>query len=118
MADKRITELNPIVAADTEADVDVLAIADVSAAETKKIKVVDVVAAATGTLPPNTINGDTIIDGSITGGKLEENSITSRELAPMYLLSSMRASASAYRWCASSTTTIAYSTATVDAISR
>ena len=82
MADKRITELNPILAADTEADVDVLALADVSAAETKKIKVVDVVAAAAGTLPDGTIHGDTIIDGSISGGKLEENSITSRELAP------------------------------------
>jgi hypothetical protein len=82
VADKRITELNPILAADTEADVDVLALADVSAAETKKIKVVDVVAAAAGSLPDGTINGDTIIDGSISGGKLEENSVTSRELAP------------------------------------
>jgi hypothetical protein len=82
VADKRITELNPILAADTEADVDVLALADVSAAETKKIKVVDVVAAAAGTLPDGTIHGDTIIDGSISGSKLQENSVTSRELAP------------------------------------
>ena len=49
-----------------------LALADVSAAETKKIKVVDVVAAAAGTLPDGTIHGDTIINGSISGGKLEE----------------------------------------------
>ena len=78
MADKRITELNPILAADTEADVDVLALADVSAAETKKITVTDVVAAAAGSLPDGTIHGDTIIDGSISGSKLEENNILKR----------------------------------------
>jgi hypothetical protein len=82
VADKRITELNPILAADTEADVDVLALADVSAAETKKITIVDAVTSAAGTLPPGTIDGDTIIDGSLSGSKLEENSVTSRELAP------------------------------------
>ena len=45
MADKRITELAPLTAAGTEGDVDVLAIADVSAAETKKITAADVVIA-------------------------------------------------------------------------
>ena len=72
MADKRITELVPITAAGTQADVDVLAIADVSAAETKKITATDVVAAGLGDIP----------DGSIPGGKIEPDSITSIELAP------------------------------------
>jgi hypothetical protein len=72
VADKRITELAPITAAGTQADVDVLAIADVSAAETKKITATDVVAAGLGDIP----------DGSIPGGKIEPDSITSLELAP------------------------------------
>ena len=73
MADKRITELQPLEAAAVQAEVDVLAIADVSASETKKVKVADAVAAAlAGGVP----------DGSIPGSKIEENTITSKELAP------------------------------------
>nr|BAR30386.1 phage-related tail fiber protein [uncultured Mediterranean phage uvMED] len=73
MADKRITELQPLEAAAVQGSVDVLAVADVSAAETKKIKVGDLVAAGlAGGVP----------DGSIPGSKIEENTITSRELAP------------------------------------
>ena len=64
MADKRISELQPIDAAGVQGDVDVLALADISAAETKKIKVGDVVAAGlAGGVP----------DGSIPGSKIEEN---------------------------------------------
>lgn len=73
MADKRITELSPINAAGVEGEVDVLALADVSAAETKKVTVVDAVTAAlSGGVP----------DGSISGSKLAPESITSLELAP------------------------------------
>lgn len=73
MADKRITELQPLEAAAVQGTVDVLAVADVSAAETKKIKVGDLVAAGlAGGVP----------DGSIPGSKIEENTITSKELAP------------------------------------
>ena len=62
MADKRITELQPLDAAGTQATVDVLAVADVSAAETKKIKVGDLVAAGlAGGVP----------DGSIPAQKLK-----------------------------------------------
>jgi hypothetical protein len=73
VADKRISELQPIDAAGVQGDVDVLALADISAAETKKITLGDAVAAGlAGGVP----------DGSIPGSKIEENSITSKELAP------------------------------------
>jgi hypothetical protein len=73
VADKRISELQPIDAAGVQGDVDVLALADISAAETKKITLGDAVAAGlAGGIP----------DGSIPGSKIEENSITSKELAP------------------------------------
>ena len=73
MADKRITELSPIDAAGVESDIDVLALADVSAAETKKVTPTAVVIAGlTGGVP----------DGSIPGSKIEENTITSKELGP------------------------------------
>ena len=71
MADKRITELTLLDAASVQGSVDVLAIADVSAAETKKIKVGDVVAAGlSGGIP----------DGSIPGIKLQANSLTANQL--------------------------------------
>ena len=50
MADKRITDLTPITAGDLDAQNDVLAVADVSAAETK-LKVADAIAASIGGLP-------------------------------------------------------------------
>jgi hypothetical protein len=73
VADKRISELQPIDAAGVQGDVDVLALADISAAETKKITLGDAVAAGlAGGVP----------DGSIPGSKIEPDSITSIELAP------------------------------------
>ena len=73
MADKRITELQRLNSADAQGSTDVLAIADVSAAETKKITLGDAVAAGlTGGIP----------DGSIPGSKIQVNSITSLELGP------------------------------------
>ena len=79
MADKRITELQPLEAAAVLGSVDVLAVADVSAAETMKIKVGDLVAAGlAGGVP----------DGSIPGSKIEEDTITSKELLRTVLLMS------------------------------
>ena len=82
MADKRITDLTPITAAGLDPDTDVLALADVSAAETKKITVADAVLKAVEALPPGSIDGNVIIDGTINGSELGENSVTNRELAP------------------------------------
>jgi len=82
VADKRISELVSLDSAGLDTANDVLAVADISAAETKKITPDALLSKAFGSLPPNSINGDVIIDGSISGNKLEENSITDRELAP------------------------------------
>ena len=82
MADKRITELSTLTGPQLDSDVDVLAIADVSAAETKKITPVSLIATAIGALPEGSVDGDVIIDNSISGSALKENSVTSRELAP------------------------------------
>ena len=83
MADKRITELQAIDAAGTQGSVDVLAIADVSAAETKKITAGDLVAAGlSGGVPDGSIPGEKIEVGSIPGNRLENNSVGPRELVP------------------------------------
>ena len=82
MADSTITNLNPLAAGDTQPEFDVLAVADVSTAETKKIKLADVVTAGIGSISDGSIDGSAIVDGSIPGLKLEENSVTTRELAP------------------------------------
>ena len=93
MADLRITELQKLLPADVVAQ-DQLAIADVSASETKKIGAKDLGSAIvrlldSGEIPVDkidlgtiTIDGSQIIDGSVPGTALEENSITNRELAP------------------------------------
>ena len=72
MADKRITELQPLDAASAQGSVDVLAVADVSAAETKKITLGAAVAAALT---------DGVPDGSIPGSKIANDSITATQLA-------------------------------------
>ena len=83
MADKRITELQPLDAAAAQGAIDVLAIADVSAAETKKITLGAAVAAGlAGGVPDGSIPGSKIEVDSLPGNRLLENSVTSRELGP------------------------------------
>lgn len=82
MADKRITDLAVLDSTELDATIDVLAVADVSASETKKVTASALISKAIGQVPQETINGDLIIDGTLSGDKLEENSITERELAP------------------------------------
>lgn len=72
MADLRITQLPPLATADVESAVDLVAVADVSASETKKLTVAGAVAAG---IP-------SVVDGSIPGSKLAPNSVTANELAP------------------------------------
>jgi len=81
VADQKITQLNPLLAADTQATVDVLPIADVSTAETKKITVAAVVTAGVGAIADNTIAGAKLQDGSITATQIAENAIGTSELA-------------------------------------
>ena len=82
MADRRITELQPLDAASAQGSVDVLAVADVSAAETKKITLGAAVAAAlTDGVPDGSIPGSKIANDSITATQLAANSVGASELA-------------------------------------
>ena len=72
VADKRISELNPLSSADLDANQDVLAVADLSATETKKVTPTALIVGSVGVVP----------DGTIPGSKIEPDSITSLELAP------------------------------------
>jgi hypothetical protein len=92
MADLRISELAALAGGDLAAG-DLLAIADVSASETKKITVVDLVGNATtliadATIPSakilfgaNTISGDALEDASVNTGELVDNAVTAAKLA-------------------------------------
>jgi len=81
VADAKITQLNPLDASSTQAAVDVLAIADVSTTETKKITVADVVQAGIAGVADGSIPGTKIKTGSITGTEIGAGAITSVELA-------------------------------------
>ena len=70
MPDLEISKL-PELPAGGVAETDPLAIADLSASETKKISVRDLFAAGIETLPDGSISGDQIEDGTISGDKLE-----------------------------------------------
>ena len=96
MPDTEISKLPPLSKAQLQAD-DVLAIADISAVETKKVKADDLVVGAlertpNGSIDPNkldwsqlnsdSISGDDLADGSIADEKLIANTLTARSIAP------------------------------------
>ena len=88
MADLRVSDLPPLDAVDVEA-VDPLLISDISASESKKIDVKSLTTAGVqllndGTipsekikypLPPDTVDGDAVIDNTLPGEKLEDESL-------------------------------------------
>ena len=88
MADLRVSDLPPLDAVDVEA-VDPLLISDISASESKKIDVKSLTTAGVqllddGTipsekikypLPPDTVDGDAVIDNTLPGSKLEDGSL-------------------------------------------
>ncbi len=92
MADLRISELAALAGADLAAG-DLLAVADVSASESKKITVTDflgnaVTLIADATIPnakilftANTVSGTAITDGTLSGAKISANSIAGTKLA-------------------------------------
>ena len=92
MADLRITQLAALAGANLAAG-DLLPIADVSASETKKITVTDLVGNAVtliadATIPSakilfgaNTINGDALQNASVNTGELVDNAVTAAKLA-------------------------------------
>lgn len=81
MADQKITQLNPLLAADTQATVDVLPIADVSTAETKKITVAAVVTAGISAVDNNTIPGAKLQNYSITSTQIAADAVGAAQLA-------------------------------------
>ena len=75
MADRKITQLNRLQSADV-AQADVVAVADVSANETRKVTVPDLVEAGARLMPDGSISGDKIENNTISGNKLEMHSVT------------------------------------------
>ena len=83
MADLRVSELPPLAGRDLAAT-DVLPVADLSASETRKLTVKELVQ-----------NGVVLIDnGSLPGGKLVANSVTAAQIAPDAVTASELADAS------------------------
>ena len=80
MADLRITDLNALAKADVSG-VDVLPVADVSASETKKVTVADLVGAGVALVSAGSIPGSVIVSDSITATQIAADAITSSELA-------------------------------------
>jgi len=81
VADLRISQLQPLLAADVDGASDQLPIADVSTTETKKITPAALVQAAIGSLPVGSIPGAKIVAGSITALELGPESVGASELA-------------------------------------
>ena len=84
MADLRITQLPRLAGALLQSD-DVLAIADISASETKKITAKDLVQAGVALIDPGSIPGDkvtvTLAPGSVGTIELADKSVTAAKLA-------------------------------------
>ena len=74
MADKKITQLNPLLADDV-AEQDVVPVADISANETRKVTVPDLASAGIRMMPNNSIPGSKIENESITSAQLGKHSV-------------------------------------------
>ena len=81
MADARITELAPLIASNAQPTVDVLAVADVSTTETKKITLADVVESGIGSVADGSIPGKKLIPGSVTSLEIADGGIEAVDLA-------------------------------------
>ena len=81
MADYKVTELNEILATSVAAD-DVALLVDVSASEDKKITIEELSKAVGSNMPPDSLDGDIILDNSIHGDKILDGTITAGKLAP------------------------------------
>ncbi len=79
MPDLEISRLPQLAGADLQGT-DPIALADISASETKKLTVKDLLAKGVEFIDDNSIEGDQII--SLDGGKLLPDSVTAREIAP------------------------------------
>lgn len=80
MADLRITQLPALAAVDL-VGTDVVPVADISASETKKVTVADLVSAGVSQLSSSTIPGAKLVTDSVTATQIAANAITASELA-------------------------------------
>ena len=80
MADKRISELDPLASSELR-NLDELAIADHSASETKKITTGDLFLEGVKILPAGSIEGNRLVSNSVTSLELAPDSVTDSELA-------------------------------------
>ena len=80
MADTRISDL-PALAAGDLSGVDVVAVADLSASETKKLSAQDLAQAGIGLIADGTIPGAKLVSNSVTSLQLGPDSVTDVELA-------------------------------------
>lgn len=80
MADTRISQLAPLAVGDVDAAVDQLAIADISAAETKKVSPADVVQAGLPSITDGTIPGAKLTAGSVGTTQLADGSVSTAKL--------------------------------------
>lgn len=81
MADQKISALSALLQADVQATTDVLPIADISTAETKKVTPAALVGAGVSGLAAGTIDGSKIKADSVTTAQIAPNAITASELA-------------------------------------
>ena len=83
MADLRISELPKLLREDVSGN-DPVAVADLSASESKQLKIVDmfVQALSTPVTPENYITGGKLLDSSVDGDKLIDDSVEARKLDP------------------------------------
>ena len=81
MADARITDLAPLDAANAQPTVDVLAVADVSTTETKKITLSAVVESGIGSVADGSVPGQKLVPGSVTSLEIADGGIGSADLA-------------------------------------
>ena len=80
MADKKITELNQLAQADVNA-ADVAPVADISANETRKVTVPDLVQAGIRLMPDESIPGAKLEDDAITSDKIADGAVTTDDIA-------------------------------------
>ena len=83
MADLRVSELPKLLKEDVSGN-DPVAVADLSASESKQLKIVDmfVQALSTPVTPENYITGGKLLEASVDGNKLIDDSVEARKLDP------------------------------------
>jgi hypothetical protein len=86
VADQKITQLSALAQADVQAAVDVLPVADVSTAETKKITIAAATAAGLAGMPDGVVAAAKLVPGSVTATQLAPGAVGSAQLGASAVL--------------------------------